>query len=169
MARAYSELTKRILLAIEQSPGLDSNDIYTQFESIATNKKIYNALFRLTRAEIITENEHNAYNLTGYGTQISWQYKKEVDGIWRIVIFDIPETQRKVRNFLRQKLKQLGFKLWQNSIWISPYALAPGVEKELLALANQYFVRLIKTTDINYTKDLQRQFPELKEFNHDDS
>lgn len=40
------------------------------------------------------------------------------DGRWRIVIFDIPEKRRGVRDFLRNKLKTWGFTPWQQSVWV---------------------------------------------------
>lgn len=41
------------------------------------------------------------------------------DGRWRLVVWDIPEKRRQARDLLRFKLKQLGFKQWQRSIWAS--------------------------------------------------
>ncbi|MBI2338303.1 CRISPR-associated endonuclease Cas2 [Candidatus Daviesbacteria bacterium] len=41
------------------------------------------------------------------------------DGKWRIVVFDIPEKQRKIRNILRSRLKMWGFTPWQQSVWAS--------------------------------------------------
>jgi len=35
-----------------------------------------------------------------------------------IVIFDIPETQRRKRNWLRESLVQLGFSKLQQSVWM---------------------------------------------------
>src|SRR3990167_4036341 len=35
---------------------------------------------------------------------------KKWDGKWRIVIFDIPETERRMRNFFRKKLAEIGFR-----------------------------------------------------------
>jgi hypothetical protein len=43
------------------------------------------------------------------------------DKKWRIVIFDIPEKIRKKRDGFRWSLKNMGFLLLQNSIWISPF------------------------------------------------
>ena len=57
---------------------------------------------------------------------------KRWDGKWRVVIFDIPEKERRTRDFLRAKLKELGFGAWQKSIFISPYDWAEDI-KELLA------------------------------------
>lgn len=47
--------------------------------------------------------------------------KKRWDKKWRIVVFDIPETKRKARDSLRDKLKSLGFLEFQKSIFIFPF------------------------------------------------
>ena len=60
---------------------------------------------------------------------------KKWDGKWRIVIFDIPETKRKMRNYFRNSLYDLGFRKLQESVWISPYNIADTVE-ELIELCN---------------------------------
>jgi hypothetical protein len=39
------------------------------------------------------------------------------DGRWRIVAFDVPEKKRRGRDIFRQKLKELGFKEFQQSVW----------------------------------------------------
>lgn len=43
------------------------------------------------------------------------------DGKWRMVMFDIPEEKRKLRNILRFHLKKVGFLQIQGSVWIYPY------------------------------------------------
>ena len=52
---------------------------------------------------------------------ISIQKPKKWDRKWRIVIFDIPERRRVIRNKLRNTLLDWGFIRLQNSIWIYPY------------------------------------------------
>ncbi|MCL5090630.1 MAG: hypothetical protein M1514_01325 [Patescibacteria group bacterium] len=47
--------------------------------------------------------------------------KQKWDGKWRLVIFDIKERYRKDRDLLRIKLKELGFGMIQESVWLSPY------------------------------------------------
>lgn len=49
-----------------------------------------------------------------------WQ-KKKWDKKWRIIIFDIEEINRKTRDRLRRKLRELGFGMLQQSVWITPY------------------------------------------------
>ena len=44
---------------------------------------------------------------------------KEWDGKWRVVIFDILEEKRIIRNLFRRNLKKWGFKHLQKSVWIS--------------------------------------------------
>jgi DNA-binding transcriptional regulator PaaX len=43
------------------------------------------------------------------------------DKKWRIVLFDIPEEKRKIRDALRKKIKRLGFLEFQKSVFIFPY------------------------------------------------
>ena len=46
---------------------------------------------------------------------------KKWDKKWRVVIFDIKEKRRNVRNLLRSLLNRLGFVKLQNSVWVFPY------------------------------------------------
>lgn len=44
---------------------------------------------------------------------------KKWDGWWTVVVFDIPENQRKTRDYLRGVLKRLGFAQLQLSTWVT--------------------------------------------------
>ena len=44
------------------------------------------------------------------------------DGKWRVLIFDINERRRRVRDQLRRLLRGAGFVRIQDSVWIYPYA-----------------------------------------------
>lgn len=46
---------------------------------------------------------------------------KKWDGKWRIVIFDIKEYRREIRDQLRQTLIHVGFTRLQQSVWVYPY------------------------------------------------
>ena len=76
----------------------------------------------------------------------------------QVLFLGIPDNKL-TRQVLREKLKQLHFKKWQNSIWASPYALDPEIEAEFKELGEKFFIRLIKTSDINNTGDLEKLFP----------
>ncbi|MBI2024095.1 hypothetical protein HYT00_01785 [Candidatus Giovannonibacteria bacterium] len=53
---------------------------------------------------------------------ISLKKAKKWDKKWRMVLFDIPESKKKIRDSLRRKLKGLGFLEFQKSVFIYPYA-----------------------------------------------
>lgn len=48
------------------------------------------------------------------------QWERAWDGKWRMVVFDIPESSRKLREDLRNLIKTQSFGCLQKSIWISP-------------------------------------------------
>lgn len=64
---------------------------------------------------------------------LKWQERKW-DGWWRIVIFDVAEKQREVRDSLRSKLVELGFGQWQKSVYVSPHDVAEDVAEFLKSL-----------------------------------
>jgi DNA-binding transcriptional regulator PaaX len=47
--------------------------------------------------------------------------KPRWDGKWRVLIFDIPERRKVLRNKLTQTLRALGFIRLQDSVWLYPY------------------------------------------------
>ena len=55
--------------------------------------------------------------------------KKKWDGNWYLVIYDIPETKRKLRDILRENLRHLGFGELQASVWISPFNFFGEIER----------------------------------------
>lgn len=52
-----------------------------------------------------------------------WKIKppKIWDKKWRLVIFDIPEEKKHLRNTVRDKLKSFGFLQLQKSVWVFPF------------------------------------------------
>ncbi len=46
---------------------------------------------------------------------------KRWDGKWRLLIFDVKEEHRNIRDKIRYTLKQIGFIHLQDSVWVYPY------------------------------------------------
>ena len=69
---------------------------------------------------------------------------KKWDGIWRIVMFDIPEEKRPARDVLRSKLKELEFAMIQKSVFVTPYPCRDEILylKEIFGIFN--YVNLIE-------------------------
>ena len=158
MARKYHNITGVILknLAAANKP-VNLSELKTQSAPKLSAKDFYNYIFRLGQQELVDKTGNSAA-ITTEGKKLLRQLQPEKDGVWKLVIFDIPEKHKYVRTVLRAKLKQLHFKKWQNSIWASPYILEAEIEEELLELGKKFFVRLIKTTQINNPQDLEKMF-----------
>ncbi len=48
------------------------------------------------------------------------RWERSWDGMWRMVLFDLPETKRALRNRLRKLLRERRLGCLQQSVWISP-------------------------------------------------
>ncbi|MCL5667135.1 MAG: hypothetical protein M1383_05200 [Patescibacteria group bacterium] len=161
MSRVFNNQTLEILKLAGKTPGISARELFAACGKKAGYKDFYNNLYRLIKQELLERKDNNqgiCLWLTDEGNKIIGRACPERDGIWKLVIFDIPEKQKYVRVVLRAKLKALHFKKWQNSIWVSPFKLDEEIEQEMGYLAQKFFVRLIKTTDINFTKDLENLF-----------
>lgn len=159
MPRPLSPLSKDILITLSEQGPLMLHQLYEAFGDREAKKKIYDTLFRLQQQELLLL-QNDRYAITEEAQILLHTINKKRDGVWKIIIFDIPESKRQVRNVLRSKLISLGFEKWQNSIWVSPYILAKEIEDELNELAKHYFIRLIKTNQINDTSDIEALFDE---------
>ena len=66
--------------------------------------------------------------------KVSLAKKKKWDKRWRVVIFDIPERRKNVRNRLRRFMNTYGFVRLQDSVWVYPHDC-----EDLIALAKAEF------------------------------
>jgi len=66
--------------------------------------------------------------------KLSIKKPKRWDGKYRIIIFDITERRRSVRDKLRTWLTHLGFVRLQQSVWVHPYEC-----QEVVTLLKAYF------------------------------
>ena len=92
-------------------------------------KKLYSGFKNLERRGLIRI-ENKKYKFTKNGRE--WLQKSKIkyfnlknkkwDRKWRIIIFDIPESMHKERNWLRRKLNNLGFYMLQKSVFVFPYS-----------------------------------------------
>lgn len=66
-----------------------------------------------------------------YSIKILLDFKKknkQWNGKWFLVFFDVPETQRNKRDYLRRYLIKLGFYQYQKSVYLFPYECEKEVE-----------------------------------------
>ncbi len=80
------------------------------------------------------------------------------DKKWRLVFFDIPESYKHKRNSLNLKLKQLGFRQLQISIWVYPFPCRSEIEAVSETLDIRKFVTYVEINKIDNEKLLKDRF-----------
>lgn len=103
---------KRYKLAFEARTAIKRLEIKGHIKWVERRGKRY--------AEI-TAAGRRALALAKARTQPTIPTKKRWDRRYRMVIFDIPERRKKVREKLRRMMVTFGFFRLQDSVWISPY------------------------------------------------
>ena len=100
-------------------------------------------MYDLKRGGLITYNAKRNIKLTDNGKrkldfkrleQLQWDSKSR-DKYYRLIMFDIPEERRVVRDILRQKLYEFECYQIQKSVYITPYR-CEEVMVELIRLLN---------------------------------
>ena len=80
------------------------------------------------------------------------------DGMWRLVLFDIPEKKKRVREEVRIKLEDMGFYQIQKSAFIYPYEC----RDKILFIKNYWFLYesfdYLLVKDLDTDKDLKKHF-----------
>lgn len=161
MARAYTKDTLNILTDIAQRPGVGTRELFKSYSKLFSYKDFYNVIFRLCDQGMVKKEKAQGQlclEITADGKNLLGRKVPTRDGVWKLVIFDIPEKHQKVRTVLRAKLRSLGFQKWQNSIWASPYQLDSEIREELDMLASRFFIRLVEVSSINRYDDLEAMF-----------
>ena len=85
--------------------------------------------------EKISNNKETFYKITNKGenylddTLSVLKTKKDWDGKWRLVMFDIPESERSTRDKLRRNLNNLGMGILQASVWITQRDVKAKIDK----------------------------------------
>ncbi|OHA63741.1 MAG: hypothetical protein A3J30_01315 [Candidatus Wildermuthbacteria bacterium RIFCSPLOWO2_02_FULL_47_9c] len=143
LKKPKSEITKDILgwimvgglIAIAATSPYFGTNLVREFQKRKHHerKKVYDTFFRLRRQgyiQITKRNRQIYISLTEEGKKKAGRFQinsleihkpKRWDGKWRIVLFDIENSKGIKREALRGKLKELGFCLYQKSVWIHPY------------------------------------------------
>ena len=134
-------------------------------------EKICGAFYRLKKQGCINIQQKNHQihiSLTAEGKKKAGRFQidsleikkqKKWDGMWRLVIFDIPQLKNVQRNAFRGKLIDLGFTLLQKSIWICPYRCNDeiGLLRDFFGLSEKE-IRLIVAQNIGNDSYFRKVF-----------
>lgn len=88
------------------------------------------------------------------------EIKKPVkwDGKWRIVMFDIPEKLRRLRDSLRFHFKEMGLIELQKSVFVCPYPCSKEIEFILELYNARKYVRFVIAEKIDNELHLKKKF-----------
>lgn len=103
------------------------------------------------------ENFHRDFPLFKFQDQ-KW------DGYWLVVSYDIPEKKRSLRESLSRRLPELGFGMWQRSVYISPHDFGEEVREWINSNRMEDFVSVSKSKELSEDeKELARKVFNLDE------
>ncbi len=136
-----------------------------------TKKKVSNTFNYLKKRgliEIKREGHDVIMTLTEEGKKLAGKYQiddlkierpKKWDKKYRLVIFDIPNKSRFIRDVLRRKLKEWGFYPLQKSVWVQAFDCRAEVEllREFLGV-NKKQLQFLEVTKLEDDKFLRKFF-----------
>lgn len=83
---------------------------------------------------------------------------KTWDKKWRLIMFDIPESERYSREQFVDKIKELGMQLLQQSVWVHPYHCKEEISKVAERFCIAEWITYIETSHIDNEKHLMYRF-----------
>ena len=81
--------------------------------------------------------------------QMTVPIPNEWDGRWRVVLFDVPEDDRKIRNFLRRHLKRMNFVPLQESVFVHAFDCEEEIRKLSDYYGNGAYIRFLEASRID--------------------
>lgn len=130
-------------------------DVYGDYPRPITKPALSQAIRRLRERGLLEREERKAgeiiIKLTQGGKRFVALSKNDNfkwDGRWRIVIFDIPESKRQIRDVLRGRLKSWGFIPWQKSVWVSQKHITKELREFIKELEIDDWVLVIESDNV---------------------
>jgi len=81
-------------------------------------------------------------------------YKKEGQSFFTIIVFDIPEKERRLRDWLREVLKNLGLRMIQKSVWIGKVKIPKELLDDIFKLKLESYVEIFEISRAGSLKQL---------------
>jgi DNA-binding transcriptional regulator PaaX len=153
-----SETTKYVLeafipyteanLLLSFKPSLFFNEL--EKKTGYKKRSLESAYYRSVKKGLIKLDENHIPHLTKVGRRKTKLYKptKLKIGVHLMVIFDIPENERKKRDRLRTLLRELSFQKIQQSVWETRYDHREHLRAEIEDMNLQQYVRVYEAASI---------------------
>lgn len=126
-------------------------------------EKIY-YLAKYGYIESVFENRQRIYQITKKGINhlVEEEFKPEIpdhwDGFWVVLIFDIPEKLKRIRNLLRRKILHYGFIHVQKSVYVYPFECEQDILSLVEELKIEKYVTMIRASVLQGEKIFAEKF-----------
>ena len=156
------------VVAILALPGMAP--VLKMFTKKDSKYKLRNTIYNLKRTKMVKmyyKDGKEMIEITEKGKKRLLKYEfdemkikkpKKWDGLWRIVIFDIPEKRKKARNAINLKLKELGFHPIQKSTFIFPYECRNEIDFVAEHFFARKYINYIVAKEIDNSEKLMKIF-----------
>jgi len=179
--RGLGPTSEKILLLLLGGVALGFSGSPTRYARVAQAIKkewkainrtsLYRSIRKLYESQLIKYVEEKDGSvqivLSKAGHQMALRYKidemkilepKVWDKKWRVILFDVPEEIKNLRDTLRTKLKQLGFIELQKSVFVHPFDCRNEVDFIIEIYNARQFVRFIEAVFIDNELHLRHKF-----------
>ncbi|MEK7148380.1 MAG: hypothetical protein AAB770_00515 [Patescibacteria group bacterium] len=146
------------------------SEIHKEWQSINRNS-LNRAIHSLYKSKLVSTKDNRDGTLTlvlskdGQILAITYDIENmeiksptQWDRKWRIVMFDVPEKFKKIRDTLRMHFKNMGFYEFQKSVFVHPYPCGKEIEYIMEFYQAQKYVRFIVAAEIDNALELKRHF-----------
>lgn len=89
---------------------------------------------------------------------LSIERPRDWDEKWRVVMFDIPMSTSRSRIPFRQKLQDLGFEMYQKSVFVYPFECREEVNLVAQHFGVQQYIRYLVVEEMSDMHELIRKF-----------
>lgn len=135
-------IEKQILFLLSHVLVIETRELIQIYQARNySSQHIRNTLSYLKKNGYVTSPSRSTYSITASGrlwlnitNSKPLKYKQEWNNSWYIVMIEIPESRRKVRDLFRSELLRLGFGMLYNSVYIAPW----DYTKEVIELATAH-------------------------------
>lgn len=149
----------RILNALhEEWSAIDARALKQSARSLYTSKLVDARTDRDGRWVLVLSDKGKRAALAYRIDEMRIPAPKYWDGKWRMVLFDIPESTKKIREALRTHLKCMGFLELQKSIFIHPFECRNEIEYVVEFYNIRKHVRFVLAESIDNGLNVQQHF-----------
>ena len=117
--------------------------------------------------ESTIKNGESYYSLTTQGRKRALQYQLKLakitpkgkwDGLWYLVMFDVPEDKKMARRAVNLALKKLGCVQYQKSVFITPYPCKKEIDFVGEAFDIRDHIRVVTAKEVEGVESIKKAF-----------